>query len=156
MKSLTTERRLSVLGLFFWAIWCGSGLPAAAQPLTGGSFVLVGAPAAAATMTGGTFRLAGYVASSGADTSSGESFDLTCGLIGVYVATGGPVPLKIQLTPAGQARIWWAPDVTGYELESTTALGPDADWQPVGPTPSGNEYFTPPLDPARFFRLRKR
>lgn len=106
-------------------------------------------------MSGGVFRLVGYVASAGAGTSAGETFELTSGLIGVYVATGGDVPLHVELTVNGDTRIWWAPNETGYQLESTITLGPGSNWQPVIPAPLGNEFITPPLQPGRFFRLKK-
>jgi hypothetical protein len=155
MKTISLGAYLRFLVPAVLAIAGGYGATVSAQPLVGGSFIVVGAPATGGTMSGGTFRLTGYVASAGAETSSGEGFDLTCGLIGVYVVTGGDVPLRVQLTPTGQARIWWAPGETDHQLESTPALGQGADWQPVSPAPSGNEYFTPPVEPARYFRLRK-
>ena len=155
MKRSSISASLRFLVMVALAITGGSGATVSAQPLIGGPFVVVGASATGGTMSGGAFRLTGYVASAGADTSSGESFDLTCGLIGVYVVTGGEVPLRVQFTSTGQARIWWGAGVTGYQLESTITLGPMTDWQPVSPTPSGNEYITPAVEPARFFRLRK-
>jgi hypothetical protein len=106
-------------------------------------------------MTDGPFRLTGYVASAGAETSCGESLGLTCGLIGVYVVNGPGTSLRVQLTPLGEARIWWAEDEVGCQLESSLALGAVADWQPVSPAPVGNEHFTPAWGPARFFRLKR-
>lgn len=151
-QSPLQPRKLAALGA---VLLVPALFPLAAQPLTGGPFVLVGAPATGGTSSGGTYRLSGYVAAAGAETSSGESFDLTCGLVGVYVATGGDVELRVTLTPDGNARIWWAPEVTGYLLESAGAPGPGAVWEPVDPQPATNEYVTPPLESPRFFRLRK-
>lgn len=145
-------RKLAALGAVLLA---PALFPLAAQPLTGGAFVLVGAPATGGTSSGGTYRLSGYVAAAGAETSSGETFDLTCGLVGVYVATGGDVELRVTLTPEGNARIWWAAEVTGYLLEFTGTPGPGAFWEAVHPQPVTNEYVTPPLESPRFFRLRK-
>lgn len=126
-----------------------------ADPLTGGSFVLVGAPAAGGTARGGDYVLRGYVAASGANISSGEAFDLTCGLIGVYTPPAGMVELRAELTSGGQVRIWWPADATGYRLEFTPALGPAPVWQAVEPAPSVNEYVTGTAQPARFYRLRQ-
>ncbi|MCP5523602.1 MAG: hypothetical protein H7A46_18850 [Verrucomicrobiales bacterium] len=131
-----------------------SALPVRAEPLTGGSFVLVGAPATGGSSEGGTFRITGYVAAAGANTSVGEGFGLTCGLLGLYASPGDPVTLKSQVTGAGTVRLWWKADATGYQLEGTAQLGSRADWQPVSPAPAGNEYFPDSSLPARFYRLR--
>jgi len=144
----------SVLAVAVVAAIVGVAMPLAAQPLTGGPFVLVGAPAAGGTSQGGSYSISGYIASAGAETSSGGNFDLTCGLIAVYLVTSGDVPLSVQLTAAGDVRIWWPADVTGYQLESTTTLGLGATWEPVTPAPAGNEFITSPGGPTRFFRLR--
>lgn len=126
-----------------------------ADPLTGGSFVLVGAPAAGGTARGGDFVLNGYVAAAGANTSSGVDFALTCGLLGVYTPPSGTVELRAEPTASGQVRIWWPADATGYRLEFTPALGPTPAWQAVEPAPEGNEYVTAPVQPAWFYRLRR-
>ncbi len=129
--------------------------PLEADPLTGGAYVLVGAPATGGTSQGGDFAITGYVAAAGATTSSGAEFALTCGLLGLYGTTGDGLPLKVELTPKGNVRLWWAADATGYQLEFTTALGPDAVWQVVDPIPTGNSFTTGPVPAARFFRLRQ-
>lgn len=98
--------------------------------------------------------ITGSVAAAGADTSIGEGFDLTGGLIGVY-APDFEVTLKAELTQTGIIRLWWPAAVSGYQLEFTTVLGPDAVWQAVEPTPVGHEYLTAPIQPTRFFRLRQ-
>ncbi len=126
-----------------------------ADPLTGGSYVLVGAPATGGRSQGGGFTLTGFVAAAGAGTSSGAPFDLTCGLIGVYVLPDGEVALQAELTIQGDVRLWWPADAGGYQLEFATALGPGSVWQTVQPAPAGNEYLTSPTQPARFFRLRR-
>jgi hypothetical protein len=128
---------------------------ATAQPLTGGSFAIVGAPAAAGLMSGGTYRLAGYVAASGANTSSGDTYDLTCGLVGLYGVAGDGVVLRAELGTTGHVRLWWPADAVGYELETRAALDPLTGWQPVDPAPTGNELFVSPAGPARFYRLRQ-
>ena len=130
-------------------------LPLGAAPLTGGPYVLVGAPATGGTSQGGGYNLTGYVAAAGADTSSGADFDLTCGLLGIYYGPSGEATLKAALTAGGEVRIWWAAELADYTLESTTTLGPGADWEPAEPAPAGNEYITNPAQPTRFFRLRR-
>jgi hypothetical protein len=142
--------RLAILGGLALA-----GALLEADPLTGGSYVLVGAPATGGTSQGGGFAVTGYVAAAGAGTSSGGQFDLTCGLIGVYALPDGDVALQAELTIQGNVRLWWPADAAGYQLEFTTALGPGAIWQAVQPAPVGNEYVTGPSQPARFFRLRR-
>lgn len=126
-----------------------------AEPLTGGSFVLVGAPATGGTSQGGGYALTGYVATAGATTSSGGNFDLTCGLIGTYLASGGSVALQVELTPDGLVRVWWPTEATGYQLEFTTALGQEAVWQVVDPMPVGHSFTTGPTQTTRFYRLRR-
>lgn len=125
-----------------------------AGPLTGGSFGLIGSAGGGGVSTGGGYVLSGWVASAGAGTSSGEEFDLTCGLIGVYVVTGGDATLKVELTDDGLVRIWWSPDLVGYQLESSASLGSAAIWAPVNPPPAGSSYFVEPVGPGRFYRLR--
>lgn len=94
------------------------------------------------------------MAAARANTSSAEGFDLAGGSIGVY-APDFEVTLKAELTQTGIIRLWWPAAVSGYQLELTTAMGPDAVWQAVEPTPVGHEYLTAPVQPARFFRLRR-
>lgn len=126
-----------------------------ADPLTGDSFVLVGAPATGGTARGGDYVLNGSVAAAGANTSSGEEFHLTSGLLGMYTPLTGTVELRAELTAGGQVRIWWPADAAGYRLEFTPALGPNPAWRAVEPAPAGNEYMTAPVQPARFYRLRQ-
>lgn len=117
--------------------------------------MLTGAPAAGGTSQGGGYAITGYVAAAGANTSSGGEFDLTCGLIGTYGATGGSVALQVELTPEGNVRLWWPANAAGYRLEFTPALGPGAAWQAVEPAPVGNSFTTGPVQAARFYRLRQ-
>jgi hypothetical protein len=126
-----------------------------AGPLSGGPFAVVGSAGGGGTSSGGGFVLNGWVASAGAGTSSGEEFDLTCGLVGVYVVPGEDLALKVEVTGDGLVRIWWSPDLVGYQLESTAALGSGAGWLPVEPPAAGSSYMVEPAGPARFFRLRR-
>lgn len=131
-------------------------LATSAQPLTGGSYVLVGAVATGAgAATGWPYSLSAWVPTDGAGRSSGGAWDLTAGLLGLYGAAGDGVWLRVERTTSGSVRLWWAAEITGYQLESTPALGPTATWQPVVPTPVGNSYTTDPTFPAQFYRLRK-
>jgi hypothetical protein len=97
--------------------------------------------------------LQGWVAPSGAGTSSGGEFDLTCGLVGAYVVPRDDARLMAQLTGDGRVRIWWSPELVGYQLESTAALGSASGWQAVQPAPAGNSFFVEPDGPARYYRL---
>lgn len=148
MKTLHRLVVVSAVGLLL--SWTAS----LAGPLTGGSFGLVGSAGGGGISTGGGYVLSGWVASAGAGTSSGEEFDLTCGLIGVYVVTGGDAALKVELTDDGLVRIWWSPDLVGYQLESSASVGSSAIWTPVNPPPAGSSYFVEPVGPSRFYRLR--
>lgn len=148
--------RATRLALALWVAVPATALPLVAQPLTGGPFGLIGAVVAGGgTASGGVFSIAGWAASAGAGTSSGESFDLTCGLLGIYVVPSDGVALRVELMPSGDVRMWWPADAAGYRLESTTAVGPGAVWQPVEPPPAANSYTTGPVLPARYFRLQK-
>ena len=126
-----------------------------AGPLSGGPFALVGSAGGGGTSSGGAYVVSGWVASAGAGTSSGDEFELTCGLVGAYVVPGDDLTLKVELTDDGLVRIWWSPDLVGYQLESTAALGSGAGWLPVEPPAAGSSYMVEPAGPARFFRLRR-
>ena len=127
-----------------------------ADPLTGGPCVLVGdISAGGGTSSGGSLAISGWVASAGAGTSTGADYELTCGLLGIHVVPPDAVSLRVGLTVGGDVRLWWPVEVTGYQLESTAALESSADWQPVEPQPSRNDYIADPFQPVRFFRLRQ-
>jgi hypothetical protein len=125
-----------------------------AGPLAGGSYVLVGAPATGGSSSGGGYVLSGYVAGAGAGASTGEAFNVTCGLLGLYPGPLAEVALNVALMPDGRVRIWWSPELAGYALEVASTLGTGADWQPTGGGPAGSEHLTLPAHPARFYRLR--
>ncbi len=67
-----------------------------------------------------------------------------------------PVPsLKIVINEFGATFISWPNDVTGFILESSTSLAPDAVWAPVDNVfNNGYEEFRVP-NPGIFYRLRK-
>lgn len=59
----------------------------------------------------------------------------------------------------GDITFRWPVSAVGYVLESSSQLGPDAQWQPVPVVPAqeGDQFrATVPVDPDanRFFRLR--
>jgi hypothetical protein len=151
--------RTFIRGGWRWAAaacFCAWTLTTFAQPLTGGSYVLVGAVAAGAgAATGGAYSLSAWVPTEGAGRSAGGDLDLTAGLLGLYGAADDTVWLNVGLTLSGNVHLWWSAESTGYQLEFTPALGPTAAWQPVVPAPAGNSYTVEPAAPARFFRLRK-
>ena len=130
--------------------------PLPAAPLTGGSYAVIGAPTGGGgNSSGGNYALAGWLASTGAGTSTGQEFELTCGLFSLYGVPVGDVALKVQVTADGRARIWWPAGIPGYQLEYASSIGPGANWQEVFPMPVDHNYFVPPDQSARFFRLRR-
>lgn len=138
------------------AFLCAMAMTTSAQPLTGGSYTLVGATATGAgTATGWPYSLSAWVPTEGAGRSAGGAWDLTAGLLGLYGPADDGVWLHVERTTSGSVRLWWSAEITGYQLESTPTLGPTAAWQPVVPTPAGHAYTTDPAFPARFYRLRK-
>ena len=132
-----------------------SGTTLLAGPLSGGPFAVLGSAGGGGLSSGGAYVLNGWVASAGAGTSSGGEFDLTCGLVGVYVLPEEDRRLMVERTADGRVRIWWSSELVGYQLESTAALGSGGDWLPVDPPPAGSSYTVEPGGPARFYRLRK-
>lgn len=137
------------------AVLLSSGSTPIAGPLSGGPFAILGSTGGGGSSTGGPYVLNGWVAASGAGTSSGGAFDLTCGLVGAYVLPEADLRLRVELTGDGLVRLWWSPELVGYQLESTTALGAGGGWQPVQPPPASNFYHAEPETPARFYRLRR-
>jgi hypothetical protein len=68
-------------------------------------------------------------------------------------------PLRLTIAPAGQnVLISWSATATGFQLQSSTTLGPTASWSAVPQTPNviGNtaSVLVPAVSPQRqFFRL---
>jgi hypothetical protein len=60
----------------------------------------------------------------------------------------------VRFTEDEQAELSWDETITGFVLEFSPAIGPNADWQPVAPQPAGASFVTPVAGPARYFRLR--
>ena len=133
----------------------GSVLPftPVAESSQGGSFVLTGA----ITSGGGRASAPGLVLDGSAgqptlQTSSGGNYELSGGLLGVFVVPG-EVLLTIEQTEDGQARLAWTSGTDGFVLEVATHLDNAADWQPIVPSPVGNTCVTPLDQPLRFYRL---
>lgn len=150
----STRRRWGLsIRVLAWVLT--TSLPLVAQPLTGGAFSLIGGIATGSgSSSGGPFSITGWAVSAGAGTSTGGEFGLVCGLPDIYAVPNGDVPLNVELTGNGDVRLWWPTEATGYQLQFSTALGPEAVWRPVEPAPGGNAYTTAPLSQTRFFRLQ--
>lgn len=134
---------------------CGLIGSARAGALTGWPFALVGAPGGGGRSAGGDFVVNGWVTTAGAGTSSGDEFDLTCGLGSAYVPDNQP-RIQAELLDDGRVRLWWPSDLVGYELVWSPAVsGPAAAWQPVNPAPAGNNYVIEATAPGAFYRLRR-
>lgn len=156
MKDFDRCSQRSRLARLAAALSCAALLPApVAGPLAGGPYAVLGAPGGGGKSAGGNFVIAGWVAAAGAGTSSGDEFDLTCGLIGLYTPPADDLGLQVAWTPDGRVRIWWSPTLVGYQLESVSGLAGGAAWQVVATEPGGNSFITEPDGPARFYRLRK-
>lgn len=132
-----------------------AGSTPSAAPLSGGPFTILGSTGGGGLSVGGAYTVQGWVASSGAGTSSGGEFDLTCGVVGAYAASADNARLMVEFTGDGRVRMWWSPELVGYQLESTAALGSGGSWQAVQPAPAGSSYFAEPDGPARYYRLRR-
>ncbi|MCZ7640497.1 MAG: hypothetical protein M5U12_33245 [Verrucomicrobia bacterium] len=107
------------------AFLCAVMMTASAQPLTGGSYVLVGAVATGAgAATGWPYSLSAWVPTEGAGRSAGGEWDLTAGLLGLYGPADDGVWLHVERTASGSVRLWWPEAITGYQLEFTPHAGP--------------------------------
>lgn len=141
--------------------WALVLLPALQFPLAaaipdGGGFALTGHAAGGGGLsTGGSYALVGAVILPTGTVSTGGGYSLSAGLGGSPASGTGPVRLRANVTPAKDALLAWDGDAEEYVLEFSPVLGPDANWQPVVPQPTGNTFLTPCAQPARFFRLRR-
>ncbi len=130
--------------------------PLLAETLGGGQFTLNGAPVTtggSGKSDGGNFAVVGGADATAATPLSGGNFAVTGGLVGVAVVPG-EMTLDLVLA-GGQATLSWPAAATGYVLQFTTALGNDANWQPVTPAPQNHTFTTPFNQSLRFFRLHK-
>lgn len=152
------SRRIA-LGLFgVAAILVAASAPGVASQLRGGSYRLIGSPTGGGGRSdGGDFWVVGSILTPAQGVSKRGGFEVMGGLVGVYAlpVIAGEVPLLVDRTADGQALLSWPASAAGYQLEVSTALGPEAVWQAVSPAPEGNTYTTPYDQPARFYRLRK-
>ena len=74
------------------------------------------------------------------------------GLVAYRINRGQAAP-ELSVTRSGdQITIDWADSATGYELQATERLGPDADWTTID-TDGETEHTTTTSGEARFFRL---
>lgn len=138
-------------------MWCllAGLVPALAQSLTGGSFSLTGGTTAGGGRgAGGAYALEGSAGQTTTDTSSGGTYQVTGGLLGVVIVPG-EVTVTIETTADGQARLTWPSTAVGFQLQFTGQLGASPDWKAVEPPPTGNAFITPMDQPLRFFRLHK-
>ncbi|MBL9139730.1 MAG: hypothetical protein JNK85_27925 [Verrucomicrobiales bacterium] len=123
----------------------------------GGVFSLAGNLAGGGGVSrGGAYVLTGAVTQPGILGSSGGAYELAAGLFGIAVIpTPGTPMIAVRFTEDKLAELSWAVDASGFVLEFSPSVGPDAVWQPVSPAPTGNTFVTPCQQPARFFRFRK-
>jgi|GEM_PF-1555569 len=147
------------LGLLLW----GAEGTASGQ-VAGGPFRLrVDVVGGGGTSLGGPYTLRGAVSQGavGRSTSVIEpggvspDFRLIGGWLGpsMNLIPIRPV-MRVRFTDDKLAELNWDVDITGYVLEFSSRIGPDADWEPVSPQPVGTRFTTPCAQPARYFRLR--
>lgn len=144
-----------------WMLATAGGLAAAAAVVAssgGGVFSLAGNLAGGGGVSsGGGFILNGAVTQPGIRGSAGGAFELTAGLFGIAVIPDPGTPqIAVRFTEDKLAELSWDVDASGFVLEFSPSVGPDAVWQPVSPAPTGNTFVTPCQQPARFFRFRQR
>jgi hypothetical protein len=74
---------------------------------------------------------------------------------GIPVVIPASPELTIEIGIFGAPLIHWPADVTGYVLEYSNSLAPDAVWTPLDfLVDNSYEEFEVP-NPAKFYRLRK-
>ena len=104
------SRRPTPHGPLLWtAAWCALAglLPSLAQSLTGGSFSLTGGTTGGGgSGSGGAYTLQGTAGQTTTETSSGGTYQVTGGLLGVVIVPGD-VTVTIETTADGQARLTW-------------------------------------------------
>jgi hypothetical protein len=71
--------------------------------------------------------------------------------LNVAVQTAGSPLLSVAVF-GGFVIVSWPGNTTGFQLESTPVLGPDANWQPVRGV-ANNSYSIPIGPGARYYRL---
>jgi hypothetical protein len=129
---LNSTGRGQEFSISWFKIAGGGGTSAGAGYAVSGS---IGQPDAGGGMTGGGFEV------------SGGFWEI----VAAEVVPSEPV-LSAQLE-GGQFLLTWNPGVYSFILESTTTLGPSANWQPV-PGATGNSAAVPAGGGAAYFRLR--
>lgn len=154
MKRFTNFWRRRLAGTCIVAV-AGLFLVNGEEPLKGGRFTLIGTTTAGGGRAGGgVFAVDGVAGQTSTAASSGGNFQVTGGLVGVVVIPG-EVAITVETTADGMARLSWPSTAVGFQLEFAAQLGPQPDWKPVLPAPTGNVFSTPMNQPYRFFRLHK-
>ena len=128
-----------------------------AQSSSGSEFQLTGHVFGGGDLSAaGDFHLFGRIAQTDSATSTGATFTLTGGFLPPLTIPlpPGDILLTISLTEAG-IQISWPPHAADFTLESTSALGPNANWQSL-PGASQTSILIQPTTTPRFFRITSR
>lgn len=153
------HRRFLGFGLACWAM----GLAAWGQLVGGGFRLTAQVVGGGGTSVGGTYVLRGAASHSAAGRSVSvvepgtipPDFQVIGGWLGPVTGAVVPRPsMRVRFTDDKLAELSWDIDISGYILEFSSSIGPDANWQPVSPQPIGMSFTTPCAQPARYFRLR--
>jgi hypothetical protein len=105
------------------------------------------------TSTGSVYSVSGAIGQHDAGgPMTGGNYSLTGGFWALYAVQTPGAP-RLIITPAGtsQATISWAPNTSGYVLQSTDSLSP-TNWVNA-PSGSNNPVTVAINVPARFYRL---
>jgi hypothetical protein len=105
------------------------------------------------TSSGGSYVVIGTLGMPDAGNMSGGNFAINGGFwsLNVAVQTAGSPMLGIS-TSAGFVTISWPGNTTGFTLESTSVLGPGANWQPVTGV-TNNSINLPVSHGTQYYRL---
>lgn len=155
-RSPARPSRMSLTGLLACLALAGTNPMADGSEMKGDVFGLVGAVSAGGgTSVGDAFALSGWI-STGADAlMTGGSYALRGGFAPPTLQPERRPSIRASFTASHDVEMVWDVAGTGYVLEFSPSLGPEAVWTPLLPQPTGNSFVTPCGQPARFFRLRK-
>lgn len=139
-----------------WALGLILTATTIAEPSRGGNFALTGAVTSGGGRAAGTgFALEGSAGQPSVQSSTGGNYQLSGGLLGIIIVPGD-VLLTIERLDNGEAKLSWPASATGFVLEFASQVSEPANWQPVEPAPTGNNFQTPVNQPLRFYRLSRR
>jgi hypothetical protein len=104
--------------------------------------------------TGGVYIVRGTIGQPDTGRMTNGNFVLNAGFWSLAVAVQSPgSPVLLIQQNSGSVTVYWAADVTGFTLETTSSLTPTINWQPVTGV-VGNSVTLPSTPGTSFYRLR--